>query len=263
VRASSKKARSGAELGGSADTWATLHAGIRALKIEVDSHFETRARAYLDELGRWNRVARLTGYTTGSSQVRFVLLDSLLFLGVLRGIDGPFLDIGSGGGLPGLVLKLARPAWSVTLVEANRRRANFLRHAVRQLELEGVEVEEARAETLIGQAGWAGRFAGVTMRAVAAPEAAAALAQPFLRREGRAVVALGPGQRPAVGTVEHLRIRDKAAGLRIDRTFLIIAPSLAGRGGQLDVPRETRGVRGPRPDRGEPEGRGRKDDHRR
>jgi 16S rRNA (guanine527-N7)-methyltransferase len=253
----------GARLNDSSDPWAALHAGIRALKIEVDARFEVRARTYLGELGRWTRMARLTGYTTGSSQVRFALLDSLLFLKVLPGGDGPLLDIGSGAGLPGLVLKLARPAWPVTLVEANRRRANFLRHVVRQLELEGVGVEEARAEALSGQAGWAGRFAGVTLRAVAAPGVAIALARPFLRGEGRAVVALGPGQRPPGGTVEHVRIHDAAAGLRIDRRFLIIAPTPAGLEGQPDVPRETRGVRGPRPDCGEPEGRGREDDHRR
>jgi 16S rRNA (guanine(527)-N(7))-methyltransferase RsmG len=250
-------------LGVAGDPWAWLRAGVRALKIEVDPLFETRARVYLAELGRWNRVARLTGYTTGAAQVRFVLLDSLLFLKVLPDAGGPLLDIGSGAGVPGLVLKLARPAWAVTLVEANRRRANFLRHVGRQLQLGGVEVQEARAEALAGQAGWAGGFTSVTLRAVAAPDAAVALARPFLRADGRAVVALGPGQRPALGTVEHVRLRDEAGGLRIDRSFLIIASGHSSGEGQPDVPRETGRVRGPRPDRREPEGRGREDHHRR
>lgn len=248
---------------GIGDPWATLRAGIRVLKIEVDPLFDARARRYLEELDRWNRVARLTGYTTGAEQVLFVLLDSLLFLKLLADAGGPLLDIGSGAGVPGLVLKLARPAWSVTLVEANRRRANFLRHVLRQLQLEGAEVEEARAEALAGRNGWARRFASVTLRAVAAPEAAVALARPFLRPGGRAVVALGPAQRPALGTVEHVRIRDEAAGLQIDRAFLIIAASHSGGEGPPDVPRETRRVRGPGPDRGKSEGRGREDHHRR
>src|SRR5947209_11675618 len=62
--------------------------------------------------------------------------------------SGPLrlIDIGSGGGLPGLPLKLARPQLSLTLLEANRRKAAFLVQAVAKLGLDGVEVVAARAE---------------------------------------------------------------------------------------------------------------------
>src|SRR3989440_7190869 len=68
-----------------------------------------------------------------------VLLD---FLGDARSL----VDVGSGGGLPGLPLKLARPALEVTLIEADRKKAAFLTHACAVLGLDGVQVVAMRAE---------------------------------------------------------------------------------------------------------------------
>src|SRR3989304_3054327 len=108
--------------------------------------FETGTRVFLEELGRWSRVSRLTGYRSVAEQVIHLILDSLLFLMVIPEPAVPVLDIGSGPGVPGLVLKLARPAWPVTLGEANRRPATFMRHVVRRLGLDGAEIREGRAE---------------------------------------------------------------------------------------------------------------------
>src|SRR5205807_6648451 len=65
--------------------------------------------------------------------------DSLVLLDLLEGARS-LVDVGSGGGLPGLPLKLARPELRLTLVEANRKKAAFLTHATAILGLEGVEV---------------------------------------------------------------------------------------------------------------------------
>jgi 16S rRNA (guanine527-N7)-methyltransferase len=218
------------------DHWADLADGIATLGAPVDRAFPARGRIFLDELDRWNRVFRLTGHSTEAARVRHLLLDSLLFLAALPEAASPLLDIGSGPGVPGLVLKLARPEWEVWLVEANRRRANFLRQAMRRLELGAVTVEEARAEDLASRAELAGRFAAVTARAVAAPEAVAALARPFLRPGGRLVVPVAPGRRSRVGELRRVAL----PRLRIERTFLIIAAADSG-GTVTDVPRETPG----------------------
>lgn len=218
-----------------------LAAGVAALGIPLPDGFEARARAYLAELARWNRVARLTGYRTAAEYVTHVILDSLLWLGVLPAPAAPLLDIGSGAGVPGLVLKLARPEWAVTLVDANRRRANFLRHLARQLELTGLGVEEARAETLAESPAHRAAYRTVTMRAVTAPERAAALARPFLVPDGRLVMSLGPRARPSGGRMCEAALVEPAVGLRLQRRFLIID---AGDGAG-DVPRGTRGGRGP------------------
>jgi 16S rRNA (guanine527-N7)-methyltransferase len=220
------------------DPWTVLAAGIAALGVPVEPGFVARGRVFLEEVDRWNRVFRLTGYRTEAARVHHLLLDSLLFLRVLPASASPVLDLGSGAGVPGLVLKLARPEWAVHLVEANRRRANFLRQAARRLGLAAVAVHEARAESLAEGGALAGSFGAVTVRAMAAPDSAVALARPFVRPGGRVVVALGPGRRPGVGTVRRVELSIPAAGLRIERTFLILAADESA-GSEPDVPRET------------------------
>lgn len=72
------------------------------------------------------------------------LLDSLAILPYLA--DGPLLDVGSGAGLPGLPLAIARPGLEVTLLDSAGKKARFLRHCVRTLGLDNVEVVSARVE---------------------------------------------------------------------------------------------------------------------
>ncbi len=236
--------------------WEALTAGIEGLGVEVDAGFTAGARFFVEELGRWSRVSRLTGYRSEAERVVHLVLDSLLFLLVIPEPAAPLLDIGSGPGVPGLVLKLARPAWPVTLVEASRRRAHFMRQVVRRLGLTGAEIREGRAETLASEPGMAGAFRTVTMRAVAPLPAAIHLARPFLDPAGYAVVALGPADQPLYGTVRRVILVRESHGLRIQRTFLIIPATEA----EPDVPRETRGVRGPGSERRESEGRRGQDD---
>lgn len=239
------------EGGRARDPWRELAAAIRVLGVMPEPGFVPRARTFLGELQRWNTLARLTGYQTEREQVCHLVLESLLLLRVVPTPASPLLDIGSGPGVPGLVLKLARPAWRVSLVEANRRRANFLRHVIRALGLEGIGVHAARAESLTREPDLQGGFQTVTLRAVAAPAEAAGLARPFLAATGHAVISLGPGMRPTPpgGTVREVPLPARM-GLPVRRRFLIIrATEIAP-----DVSRGTRGRGGTRLGRGQPEG---------
>ncbi|HEV8675770.1 MAG TPA: 16S rRNA (guanine(527)-N(7))-methyltransferase RsmG [Methylomirabilota bacterium] len=233
-----------------------LSAGIAALGIAVDPEFAVRVRGYLRELARWNRVSRLTGYREAADQVVHLVLESVMVLVTDPAPASPLLDIGSGAGAPGLILKLARPDWAITLVEANRRRANFLRHVVRELGLGQTAVEEDRAEALASAPRLVAAFRTVTIRAVAPVPVAARLAQPFLAPEGHAVLALGLRGSAGPGSVQEVTVADPGAGLRLRRRFLIIR---AGEG-SADVPRGTRGGRGAGPRGRESEG-GRGQDH--
>ncbi len=106
-------------------------------------------------------------------------------LGELIPSGATVCDIGSGAGLPGLVLAIARPDLSVTLVEPLLRRTTFLDEAVQTLSLERVEVVRARAEELHGRRG----FDVVTSRAVAPLPKLARWSLP-LTRPGGVVVAM-------------------------------------------------------------------------
>ena len=108
-------------------------------------------------------------------------------------------DIGSGAGLPGLVLAIARPDLSVTLVEPLLRRTTFLDEVVAQLDLSNVEVVRARAEELHGQR----EFSVVTSRAVA----------PLDRLAGVVDAARAPGWGHG-GDEGQLRSRGGLGGLR-------------------------------------------------
>ncbi len=123
--------------------------------------------------------------------------------------------------MPGLIVKLARPAWEVVLIDAGRRRANFLRHVSRLLGLTSLAVEWGRAEALAG--GPLGRrFRTVTMRAVAAGAAAEALAAPFLGPGGTFVVPLGPRSAPRRGSRRAVVTLALPGELPWRREFLII-----------------------------------------
>ena len=104
---------------------------------------------YLSELDHWRRRINLTGRLAADDLVRHTL-EALVPMGLLRH-GASFIDIGSGAGLPGVPLAIARPDLRVTLLEPRARRSAFLRHVVRSLPLANTAVLEARIENVGGQ----------------------------------------------------------------------------------------------------------------
>jgi 16S rRNA (guanine527-N7)-methyltransferase len=122
-----------------------LRDGMTALGLEVDAR-ASQLLAYLELIERWNRVYNLTAIRGREAGVVRHLLDSLAVLPHLPA--GRVADLGSGAGLPGIVFAIWAPLRSVVLVESNMKKARFLRLVARELGLAGVEVVQARAETL-------------------------------------------------------------------------------------------------------------------
>lgn len=107
-------------------------------------------------------------------------------------------DIGSGAGLPGLVLALARPDLSLTLVEPLLRRTTFLDEAVQALGLDNVEVVRARAEELQGHR----EFSVVTSRAVAPLDRLLGWSMPLVRQGGALVAMKGSSVQEEIAAAE-------------------------------------------------------------
>jgi 16S rRNA (guanine527-N7)-methyltransferase len=109
------------------------------------------------------------------------------------------LDLGSGGGLPGLVIATARPALELTLLEARQRACRFLREAVSALGLERVTVVEVRAEEAARRPDLRETFDAVVARSFGPPAVTAECAAGFLREGGQLVVSEPPEEGTAAG----------------------------------------------------------------
>lgn len=120
-----------------------------ALGIVLDGHQQMRLLAYLDLLAKWNRVYNLTAIRDPHQMLVQHLLDSLTILPYLRhGEPSNVLDVGSGGGLPGVVLAIAQPTWKVTLNDIVQKKTAFLLQAKATLSLSNVAVVTGRVESL-------------------------------------------------------------------------------------------------------------------
>jgi 16S rRNA (guanine527-N7)-methyltransferase len=127
-----------------------LEGAQRLLGLTLTPEQHRAFQLYHQELVAWNERFNLTAITDPEGvQVRH-FLDSLSCLLAMRQAQKgqSLIDVGTGAGFPGLPIKIVRPGLRVTLVEATGKKADFLRHMVRLLELRDVTVVHARAEEL-------------------------------------------------------------------------------------------------------------------
>jgi 16S rRNA (guanine527-N7)-methyltransferase len=123
---------------------AQLQHGVAGLGLTLPAGAQGRLLQYLRLLSKWNRIYNLTAIREPSRLVSHHLLDSLAVVPHLEGAS--VVDVGTGAGLPGIPLALARPEWTVTLLDSNHKKAAFLRQVVLELNLENIQVVTERAE---------------------------------------------------------------------------------------------------------------------
>lgn len=185
-----------------------LRRGLGALGIDVPEGVFGVLLRFRDDLLRWNQKVNLTAITDPAEALEKHLVDSLAVLPEVRGAAS-ILDIGAGGGFPGIPLRIALGEVEVTLVDTVGKKVAFMKNAIAQLRLGGARALHARAEGNPSREGLP--LADVVIsRAFMDVGDWTALAVKYLKPRGRVVSMLG--QLPATVTLETAA---GTAGLRV------------------------------------------------
>jgi 16S rRNA (guanine527-N7)-methyltransferase len=131
-----------------APTADALAPGLAALGLALPVAVLTKLAAYLALLAKWNRTHNLTAIREPERMITHHALDALAVLPQLDAAGAALrvLDVGTGGGIPGIPLAIARPAWHVALLDANHKKGAFLTQAAIELALPNVETVISRVE---------------------------------------------------------------------------------------------------------------------
>ncbi len=169
--------------------------GARALHVDVEPEHVQAFEAYYDALITWNQKFNLTAITEyENAQVRH-FLDSLTCLLAMEAEcslgQQSLIDVGTGAGFPGLVLKILRPGLRLTLLDSTAKKTRFLDHVVQRLELHGVTVLHGRAETLGQDPKHRERYDWTIARAVAEMPILAEYLLPLTKIGGKALAQKG------------------------------------------------------------------------
>lgn len=123
---------------------ASLDAGLNDLSLDLPATARTALLDYLALLGKWNKTYNLTAIHEPERMLTHHIFDSLALLPHVGA--GSLLDVGSGAGLPGIPLAIARPDLAVTTMDASQKKCGFMQQAAIELKLANVRVVHARVE---------------------------------------------------------------------------------------------------------------------
>ncbi len=132
---------------GSAEWEEIIINGAKYFDVKVGSKEAGQFSKHAGELIKWNSKTNLTAITDPLEVAVKHFLDSLAPARIIPP-GSSMLDIGSGGGFPGIPLKIILPSLSVTLADSSRKKISFLKHVIRTLSLEGINACQARVEDL-------------------------------------------------------------------------------------------------------------------
>ena len=189
-----------------------LTAGVAALGLGLPEGAEAKLLAYLALLDKWNRVYNLTAVRDPERMVSHHLLDSLAAVPFFQGET--VLDVGSGGGLPGIPLAISRPDLRVTMIDSIAKKTAFLLQAKAELGLGNLSVVTGRVEDYRAEAG----FDAITSRAFSDLKEFVALTRHLLKPTGRWLA--------MKGLIPHEEIASLPDGVRVSANHALAVPGL-------------------------------------
>jgi 16S rRNA (guanine527-N7)-methyltransferase len=189
-----------------------LQQGINALRLKLSPQAQQRLLDYLALLRKWNKVYNLTALREPEKMVSHHLLDSLAVVPYIEARR--ILDVGSGAGLPGIPLAIARDDWRVTLLDSSHKKAAFLKQAAIELKLSNVTVCCERVEAWLPEQ----KFELIISRAVSDLAEFVTLSKHLLHEGGRFAA--------MKGVYPHEEIAQLPSGYRLERVIPLKIPGL-------------------------------------
>ena len=191
-----------------------LEQGLLALGIEVPLAARKKLLDYAALLYKWNKTFSLTAMREQDKAVSHHLLDSLAILPFVP--TGTVLDVGSGGGMPGIPLAIVCPDLRVTLLDSNSKKAAFLQQAAIELGLTNISVHCGRVEQYHPESG----FSSITARAFSSLSEFTALSRHLLGAGGCWLA--------MKGAWPHDEIDGLPCGVRLEAVHRLQVPGVEG-----------------------------------
>lgn len=160
-----------------------LQNGLKALKIKFSDDQVQLLTIHAKELMIWNKKINLTAIKQPLKIAEKHFIDSLAAASFIKNKNS-IIDLGSGGGFPGIPLKIMNPLLNVVLVDSSRKKINFLKHVIRLLGLKGIDAIHSRAQDLHDKDLYKAGFDAVISRAFTELSNFVELASPFLNKKG-------------------------------------------------------------------------------
>jgi len=171
-----------------------LKQGSEKIAVDITEEQISLMAAHGAELIRWNKKINLTAIIDPMAMAEKHFIDAIAVLPFL-GQEKKIMDMGTGGGFPSIPLKIMNPSLEFVLVDASRKKVNFLKHVIRTLGLENIDAVHSRVEDLAFDDAHAKSYDAVISRAFAGLEKFVGFALPLLKLEGK-IYALKGKQAP-------------------------------------------------------------------
>lgn len=198
---------------------ALLAAGVAEMGLDVSLETQAKLLQYLSLLNKWNKVYNLTAVRDPLEMVTLHLLDSLSVLPYIGAKN--LLDVGSGGGLPGIVLAICLPSLQVTTIDTVQKKAIFMRQVKGELGLGTLKVVHARVENYQPNE----KFEAIISRAFSEIALFVKLTRHLLAENGQWLAMKGVAPHEELKSLEFTSnkiIPLKVAGLNAERHLVIL-----------------------------------------